>query len=196
MAFLNDASIREALIRRLRSMSKTPRVVLEELRVHNGNAIADVVAINDFAHCYEIKGDNDSILRAVKQSHYYDLVFRRTTLVTTEKHLQRALLLMPTHWGLICARLRNQDVKLSYVRAARNNLGFDKKLAVMTLWKSEMVEVATPLNIKNANKLNREQLSEAIASNFSADDLVKSIGNSLTLRAGLNREISQHVGYM
>jgi len=66
----------------------------------------------------------------------------------------------------------------------------------MTLWKSEMVEVATPLNIKNANKLNREQLSEAIASNFSADDLVKSIGNSLTLRAGLNREISQHVGYM
>ncbi|AOB37833.1 sce7726 family protein [Bordetella parapertussis] len=196
MAFLNDASIREALIQRLRSMSKAPRVILEELRVHNGNAIADVVAINDFAHCYEIKGDNDSILRAVKQSHYYDLVFRRTTLVTTEKHIQRALLLVPPHWGMICARLRNEDVTLSYVRPARQNLGFDKKLAVMTLWKSEMVEVATPLNLKNANKLNREQLCEAIASNFSTSDLVKTIGNSLTLRAGLNPEVSQHVSYM
>lgn len=196
MAFLNDASIRGALIRRLRAMSNTPRVILEELRVHNGNAIADVVAINDFAHCYEIKGDNDSIFRALKQSHYYDLAFRRTTLVTTEKHLKRAFLLLPTHWGLICARLRNQDVKLSYVRAAHNNPGFDKKLALMTLWKSEMIEVATPLNLRNVSKLNREQLSEVIALNFSEDNLVKSISDRLTLRAGLNFEISQHVSYM
>ncbi|MHA3775625.1 hypothetical protein ACXR0O_29270 [Verrucomicrobiota bacterium sgz303538] len=41
MMDLNDARIREALLRKLARQKTPPRAVLEELHVHNGNAIAD-----------------------------------------------------------------------------------------------------------------------------------------------------------
>ena len=52
---LNDSEIRRSLIQKLNNQAKQPKAILEELRVHNGNAIADVVAIHNNAHCYEIK---------------------------------------------------------------------------------------------------------------------------------------------
>jgi hypothetical protein len=43
---LNDAQIREALLRKLAKQKAAPRAVFEELHVHNGNAIADVVTLH------------------------------------------------------------------------------------------------------------------------------------------------------
>lgn len=102
---LDDENIRKALIDRLLRLSKAPKAILEELRVHNGNAIADVVAVYSTAHCYEIKGENDSVQRILRQSRFYDLAFNRTTLVTTDKQLEKALRLAPPHWGIMRARL-------------------------------------------------------------------------------------------
>ena len=58
---LNDARIREALMRKLEQQKKRPRAVLQELHVHNGKAIADIVTLHSEAHCYEIKGATDHI---------------------------------------------------------------------------------------------------------------------------------------
>ena len=64
---LNDARIREALLRKLAKQKVKPRAVLEELHVHNGRAIADVVTLHAEAHCYEIKGETDRIERILTQ---------------------------------------------------------------------------------------------------------------------------------
>ncbi len=77
---LNDARIREALLRKLAKQKVRPRAVLEELHVHNGNAIADVVTLHAEAHCYEIKGATDRIERITVQGAYYTAAFRRITL--------------------------------------------------------------------------------------------------------------------
>lgn len=45
---LGDKEIRQLLIRRLENASRIPKAILEELRVHNGNAIAGVVSV----HCH------------------------------------------------------------------------------------------------------------------------------------------------
>ena len=91
MRLLNDIDIRVALIEKLQSMPTKPKAVIEELRVHNGNAIADVVALYKEAHCFEIKGDGDKIERIVTQGRFYDFSFRKITLVTTTKHLAKAV---------------------------------------------------------------------------------------------------------
>ena len=88
---LNDTNIREALLRKLGRQTRRPRAVLQELHVHNGRAIADVVTLHSEAHCYEIKGATDRIARITVQGKYYNAVFRRITLVTTECNLRRAL---------------------------------------------------------------------------------------------------------
>lgn len=179
---LDDRTIRRSLVSRLVGLSPPPKAILEELRVHNGNAIADVVTVHSTAHCYEIKGETDSIHRILKQSRYYDLVFKKVTLVTTDRHIESALRLAPLHWGIMRAREMRGDVKISYLRPALPSPSFDKKLALLTLWKSELVEVAHSGAMRKVEKLNRAQLSDLLASALTDEAISKSIGEKLTSR--------------
>jgi hypothetical protein len=156
---LNDARIREALLRKLAKQKARPRAVLEELHVHNGRAIADVVTLHAEAHCYEIKGATDRIERIVAQGSYYNSAFRRITLVTTECNLKRARKLAPRFWGIIVA-VDDGEVRFRHVRAARLNPNFEKQSAAMTLWKSEMLELVSD---EAAERKPRRLLAELIA---------------------------------
>ena len=157
---LNDARIREALVRKLGRQRARPRAVLEELHVHDGRAIADVVTLHAEAHCYEIKGETDRIERIVTQGVYYNAAFRRITLVTTECNLRRAKKLAPRFWGILVAVDDGEGVRFRHVRAAQLNPKFKKQTAAMTLWKSEMLELVSDAG---AERKPRRLLAELIA---------------------------------
>lgn len=179
---LNDEAIRVALVLHLRNMSKSPKAILEEVRVHNGNAIADVVAVHSQAHCYEIKGENDNIYRALKQSKFYDRAFKKVTLVTTEKSIRTAERLMPNHWGVMLARVQKGHVLLRHVRKAENSSSFDKQTALLTLWKSELLGANLSLPHRSPKYLNRHQLIELIAKDLNKENLLNFIGDKLVER--------------
>jgi hypothetical protein len=157
---LNDATIREALLRKLERQKSRPRAVLQELHVHNGKAIADVVTLHSEAHCYEIKGATDRIERITAQGMYYNVAFRRITLVTTECNLRRALKLAPRFWGVMVATADGETVRFRHVRAAMLNSHFEKQTATMTLWKSEMLEL---VSVPGADRKPRKLLAQLIA---------------------------------
>lgn len=175
---LNDIEIRQALKIKLESQSKKPRAVVEELRVHNGNAIADVVALYSEAHCYEIKGFNDKIERVITQGNYYNSSFRKITLVTTENHLEKALTIIPDCWGIMVAYIEG-NVRLRHVRGARNNTEFNKELAVLTLWKSEMLSI---LEESKHQRKPRDFLAQLISSTQKKAELSGNICNLLVGR--------------
>lgn len=160
MTDLNDARIREALLRRLARQKTRPRAVLEELHVHNGNAIADVVTLHSEAHCYEIKGATDRIERITVQGTYYNAAFRRITLVTTECKLRRALELAPRFWGIMVAVEDGDAIRFRHSRAAQLNPHFERQSAAMTLWKSEMLELVSEAG---AERKPRRRLAQLIA---------------------------------
>ena len=160
MMNLNDATIREALLRKLKRQKSRPRAVLEELHVHDGRAIADVVTLHSEAHCYEIKGETDRIERVTAQGVYYNAVFRRITLVTTECNLKRARQLVPRFWGIMVAIADGIVVRFRHIRAARLNPKFEKQSAALTLWKSEMLEL---ISVPGAERKPRRLLAELIA---------------------------------
>ncbi len=160
MINLNDATIREALLHKLERQKSRPRAVLQELHVHNGKAIADVVTLHAEAHCYEIKGATDRIERITVQGVYYNAAFRRITLVTTECNLRRALGLAPRFWGIMVAIADGDAVRFRHVRAARLNPNFEKQSAAMTLWKSEMLELVSE---PGADRKPRRLLAQLIA---------------------------------
>jgi len=178
MAKLDDKQIRSSLIRKLKSQPVKPKAVLEELRVHNGNAIADVVALYRDAHCFEIKGDGDKIERILKQGHYYNLSFRKITLVTTIKHLKKALSISPDFWGIITAEIKDDQISLKHIRRAKANSNFDKSLALMTLWKSEMLNLLYARHSRNKNK-SRELLAQLIAKSIKKEELSNQISSLL-----------------
>jgi len=160
MIDLNDTSIRKALVRKLERQKSRPRAVLQELHVHDGKAIADVVTLHSEAHCYEIKGATDRIERITVQGVFYNAAFRRITLVTTECNLRRALGLAPRFWGIMVAIADGDAVRFRHVRAARLNPNFEKQSAAMTLWKSEMLELVSE---SGAERKPRRLLAQLIA---------------------------------
>ena len=157
---LNDSRIRQALIQNLTEQELKPRAVIEELRVHNGNAVADIVALFEEAHCYEIKGASDKIERISVQSVYYNTAFRRITLVTTEGNLQRALNIAPYFWGIMAACADTGEVTFRHVRKAKQNPEFTKELAALTLWKSEMLGL---LQRQECHRQPRDVLAQLIS---------------------------------
>lgn len=177
--FLNDGAIRQALIQHLTSWKPKPRAIVEELRVHNGNAIADVVALHSEAHCYEIKGCNDKIERIKIQGEHYNRAFRRITLVTTERNLVQAMKISPRFWGVIVARSCAEGVKFSHVRKAALNLKFNKEIAAMTLWKSEMLKLVEAKRYQNKP---RGYLAQLIAQTRRDFELSTGICNLLIKR--------------
>ena len=155
---LNDPSIRKALLEKLRN--RKPKAILEELHVHNGNAIADVVTLDREAHCYEIKGSGDKIARIREQGYYYDSVFRRITLVTTENHIKKALELASPHWGIMLAKITDQKIVIQNIRGSKISPLFDKEKALRTLWKCEMLDL---LEDPKCQRSSKEVLSQLIA---------------------------------
>lgn len=157
---LNDRDIRQALILKLRNEPTGPRGIIEELWVHDGQAIADVVALEDEAHCYEIKGCNDKVERILVQGTHYNACFRRITLVTTDRGLPKALRVSPVFWGIIVAQIKDKEIRLHHVRLAKNNPNFTKQVAVLTLWKQEMLNL---LKDPSHYRKPRETLARLIA---------------------------------
>lgn len=179
---LNDEELRVALHQYLARLATPPQKIVEELHVHHGQAIADVVAIYNEAHCYEIKGDNDNISRLKVQGKFYDKVFRKTTLVTTTKHRANALRTAPSHWGILIIEYSNLKPKIKSLRGATQSPSFDKEKAIQTLWRNEMLELISKYDLPVSTKLNKRDLATSIASSLSTPVISKDVAKLLTLR--------------
>lgn len=179
---LNDLEIRRALLNYISCLRHKPTKILEELHVHRGNAIADVVALHREPHCYEIKGDNDNISRLKKQGYYYDQAFRKITLVTTEKKLKRAIIDCPEYWGIIIASIGSEKVKLKPYRKAKTSPFYNKEVALYTLWRDEMLNMINLLNLDTSKKLNKVHLAKDIALKTSISNVQETISKTLANR--------------
>lgn len=176
---LNDFEIRKALVQKLETQTVKPRAIVEELRVHNGNAIADVVALYNEAHCYEIKGLDDKVERVLVQGKFYNSSFRKITLVTTKNHLDKALSICPDYWGIMVVFSSEDIVKFRHIRRAKTNPDFCKEIAVLTLWKSEMLTI---LEEPKHQRKPRDVLAQLISSNKKKAELSSNICDLLITR--------------
>lgn len=165
MKTLNDAQIRPALITHFQNKDYEPFEIMQELHVHRSRAIADVVTLKKESHCYEIKGDGDKVKRILEQGQFYEKSFRRITVVTTDKHLDKAVEIAPSFGGVMVARSSVKgELKIHILRNARINPHFDIDMALQTLWKSEMLELL-PVKGKYLERKTRATLIEMLAEN-------------------------------
>lgn len=160
---LNDPDIRDILKKYLTRRPIKPQAILDELHVHRGNAIADVVAVYKEPHCYEIKGDNDCISRIDRQGYFYDLTFNKITLVTTIKHKANAVKKAPSHWGILIVSMNDGKVILKHERKAKYNPFSNKAIAIQTLWRNEMLSIIQEHDLDISIKLNKIDLAKNLA---------------------------------
>jgi hypothetical protein len=182
MPKLTDKEIRQALIESLSRRACAPTATLEEVQVCNGKAIADIVAVYKSMHCYEIKGETDSIQRVLRQAEHYNLAFPTISLVTTQNHLDRALDICHKHWGIVVANeARSGKVIFRHIRGSLRNPFYRPEIALLSLWRSELVNFPRADGAV-VNKMNRQKIAAAIASVASAKTINEVLGSVLAAR--------------
>jgi NOL1/NOP2/fmu family ribosome biogenesis protein len=162
--------------------------------VHRSRAIADVVTLKKESHCYEIKGDGDKIKRILEQGQFYEKSFRRITVVTTDKHLRKAVAIAPHFWGIMVARMNSHgELKIHTVRRAKINPNFECSMALQTLWKSEIIELL-PLKSKSFQRKTRATLIEMVVENNKKLEISQQITAMLGTRH--KRQISSNYEFL
>jgi hypothetical protein len=179
---LNDEQIRPYLINFLKSASVKPQKVIEELPVSYGNAVADVVAVYKTLHCFEIKGETDTVQRIKHQGQFYNTSFLKITLVTTENHLDYAVNSAPSYWGILLAKAENGKTIFRYIRKAGLNPNFSKEEALHTLWKDELLKISQTKQIAVKEKMNKRLLSQILSEKLSTNFIAYSISNTIKNR--------------
>ncbi|QEY17556.1 hypothetical protein D0C16_17135 [Cellvibrio sp. KY-GH-1] len=134
--------MREAEIKRALSNHLSPPGVpyfLEEVELNGGQYRADLVDVSDM-HCYEIKSAGDNLARLMQQGNGYSRVFDKITLVAAERHLKKALPILPSWWGVI-AVLENENEPFKIVRSAKANKYHEPFYLVTLLKKDECLSI-------------------------------------------------------
>jgi hypothetical protein len=141
-----EAQIKTALMTQLMQRGRrTPLQFVAELMLESGMARADLVETTTL-HCYEIKSEADSLARLIQQGERYGKVFRYVTLVAAERHLARALPLLPPWWGVLQIPA-NGEGKFRTIRVARLNGEQAAYDLATTLGREECMDVLDQLSM-------------------------------------------------
>lgn len=177
----NDPEIRAAFSHFYKRMA--PDAVLKhEVHVNDGRAIADIVSLSKFAHCFEIKSDLDNLDRVSLQSESYDSAFVKITLITTAPKIDKALSILPEYWGLL-----EYDPTLpsafKYIRKSTKSPYFKPRIALKSLWRDELLNIL-PASIKRStsSRLNREGLISIIVESYSESKIAELFSRSIKNR--------------
>ena len=140
---IRDAEVRPALRRYLqREQSANPNMLLiEELGLCQGQARIDLLTVSGVLHGYEIKSSRDRLTRLASQAETYSRVLDRVTLVVCPRHIEAALQLVPSWWGVLLVRGSVEAVSLEPFRPAAENPDQDPRALVELLWRDEAMEL-------------------------------------------------------
>lgn len=142
---MRDADVRRILRDHLQAtqiVGHDARLV-EELGLCKGSIRADIAVVNGILKGYEIKSEKDTIARLKTQASVYSQVFDTVTLVVAERHLNKAMRLVPDWWGIEVASLEKSSatVKLEPLRNEQLNSEVDACKLVQLLWRDEVLSI-------------------------------------------------------
>jgi hypothetical protein len=183
---MNEADIKLALyateLAKLCNDDPSTRIV-EEFCILGGKVRVDVSAINGQLHGYEIKSTVDNLDRLPRQQKFYNQVFDKITIVADEKHVVKAVKIVPPCWGLIAASSTPYGTRLEEIWPARQNFEVDAEALVQLLWRDEALSVLRVNGIgKGLYKKSRKYLWKVMASKLDLPTIKSSVRNCLKYR--------------
>jgi hypothetical protein len=181
---MREADIKRALTLHLESSVRYPTgVFLEELEINGGEIRADLVHLHDDIHCYEIKSDTDTLRRLANQGSRYSRAFDLVTLVVAERHLAKALPMLPSWWGVLLVR-EVEGVSFEQVRAATPHLQHRSEVIASLLKRDEALQVLEEIGtVKGWKSKSLYLIQDYLAQVLTLDDLRRHVRNSLLKRA-------------
>src|SRR5713101_199447 len=102
---MRDPEIRRQLRHRLENEfgNDPTALILDELGVCCGRVRADMAVVNGELKGFEIKSDQDTLLRLRSQASVYCRVFDTISIVVAARHLEKTRKIVPAWWGILVA---------------------------------------------------------------------------------------------
>lgn len=171
---MNDRIVRKAfhtsVLKKAHSSSDT--FVVDELGLKNGLVRADIAVLNGKLVGYEIKTEKDNLERLPNQVDVYSQVFDNAFLVVCEKHLNRAVELIPDWWGIYIIQNRsNESFSFKCLRKSKLNIHKSSYALVQLLWKSEALEVLNDTGKDFKPNVTKQCLYDEIVSHYDSTSL-------------------------
>lgn len=179
---MRESEIKKALADHIvRRQAAHHHSFIEELRLHGGEVRADLVHVEDM-HCFEIKSEADSLARLITQGSRYALVFDQVTLVLAEKHVTKALEMLPTWWGVMT--LEDATGTFLALRDAGVNVHHRAESLASILTRDEALHILEDANsTKGWRSKSLYLIQQHIAQVFNTEELRAHIRSALLLRA-------------
>lgn len=116
--------------------------VVEEMGIWSGSVRIDIAVINGELHGIELKSAKDTLSRLPLQAELYNEVFDKVTLIIAEKHVPKAVCIIPSWWGVSTAHVdeNGQTYLVETRRPASNPQQVPVQIARL-LWRDEAISV-------------------------------------------------------
>lgn len=182
---MDDACIRKALRKDIeRTCWEHPdTLIIDELGLCQGIGRIDLAVVNDRLIGYEIKSNQDTLVRLPSQRRLYNRIFDWVTLVAGNAHIEKVLRDVPAWWGITIAEWSGRKVAFSEVRLPEDNPDRDIRSIVQLLWRDEALEVLKDRgNARGVLSKSKRYIWDRLVDTVPAEDLCEIVRNRLKSR--------------
>lgn len=185
---MRDLEIRRQLRHRLENEfgNDPTALILDELGVCCGQVRADMAVVNGELKAFEIKSDQDTLLRLRSQARAYGRVFDTVSIVVAAKHMEKARKIVPSWWGILVAEKSvNTYPDIRGYRRERSNPNPDPLAIAQLIWRDEVFELLKAHNLDSGlHSKPRKFLWTALVRNFPLAELQMLVRTTLKTRRG------------
>ncbi|HCH7782467.1 TPA: sce7726 family protein [Pseudomonas aeruginosa] len=180
---MREAEIKRALKDQLEAEAGGRLPFLEEVQINAGEIRADLVQVQDM-HCYEIKSAGDTLNRLIGQGSRYARVFELVTLVLAERHLKKAMPMLPTWWGVaLIPDTPAQDFQ--HLRRATPIVRQEAETLATLLNRNEVLAVLAEIGAtRGYRSKSLYQIQNALAEMLPLPELKSQVRQRLLIRCG------------
>jgi hypothetical protein len=184
---MRDLEIRRQLRHYLeRAFGHDPSaLILDELGICCGRVRADMAVVNGELKGFEIKSDQDTLLRLRSQTLLYNRVFDTVSIIVANKHLDEVRKMVPRWWGVVIAEENGAAARprFSVCRREGRNPNPDPISIAQLIWRDEALEVLKVNRLASGlYGKPRKFLWEALVRNFPLTDLRALVRRQLKAR--------------
>lgn len=180
---LGDADVRPALRSRLLEEHTEDTLLIEELGLCRGQVRLDLAVVNGRLHGYEIKSDRDTLRRLDRQLEIYNRVLDHATLVVGERHVERAIELLPRWWGLLRIDAAPSGPRFTTLRQSRRNPRRHGRTLVELLWRDEALALLERRGLdRGVRSKPRFAVWDRLCEHFGVDEIAAEVRRCLKAR--------------
>ncbi len=192
---MRDPEIRRQLRHRLENEfgNDPTALILDELGVCCGRVRADMAVVNGELKGFEIKSDQDTLIRLRSQASAYGRVFDTVSIVVAAKHMENVRKIVPSWWGILVAeKSGNAYPDIRIYRRERNNPNPDPLAIAQLIWRNEAFELLKAYNLHSGFRSKpRKFLWMALVKNFQLADLRTLVRTQLKARRDWRSVVSR-----